>query len=317
LVALKQVPALDITIKSLMGYTTEKALRLISMASAVRVNERQFPRVHRLMQDACYILDWPDVPEVFVNQSPILNAGAVGTDKPFVTLNSSLVKSLDDKALLAVLAHELAHIMSGHVLYKTLLGLLLQMVSVAVPVARIALLGIIAALREWDRKSELSADRASLLAVQDDTAVMSLLMTLAGGADGEMVLEDSLAQAAEYEAGGDMLDSVYKLLNTLFQTHPFHVVRLKELKVWKDSGAYDTIIGGEYRRRDESDDPRLEFEEAVKNYREDMAQSKDPLNVTLSKLGSLFESAGKAAGKQAEDIFGNIFSGKPDSKDEE
>ena len=308
--ALKQLPQLDVVIKSLVGLTTEKSLRLISLASAVRAGERQFPRVYRLMQDACYILDWPEKPEVFVAQSPLMNAGAVGVENPFITVNSSLVSSLDDTELLAVLAHELAHIMSGHVLYKTLLWLLVSITQSQVPLAALAIPGILAALREWDRKSELSADRASLLVLQDDRAVMALLMKMAGGTEGEMVLEEFLLQAAEYEEGGSILDSVHKLLNTLRQNHPFPVLRVKELKVWKDSGAYDAILDGKYKRRDEADDPRAEFQEAVKNYREEIARSKDPLNETLTKIGNLFESASRAAGKQANDLFGSIFGGK-------
>ena len=309
LIALRQLPGFDAAVKLVVGLTTEKSLRLLSMASAVKVTQRQFPRVKRLTEDACYLLDWPEKPEVFVAQSPLMNAGAAGVENPFITINSSLIQALDDKELLSVIAHELAHIMSGHVLYKTVLWLLINLTTgpQGIPLSGIALGGIIAALREWDRKSELSADRASLLAVQDANTVYSLLMKMAGGTEGELVLEEFLVQAAEYEEGGTILDSVHKLLNVIGNNHPFPVIRLKELKVWKDSGGYDDIMSGTYSRRGEKSDLKKELEDAVKAYREELSQTKDPLGETINKLGNLAQQAGKAAGRQAEEFFKKLF----------
>src|SRR4029453_16619151 len=51
------------------------------------------------------------------------------------------------------------------------------------PVGSVVLMGIVAALREWWRKAELSADRAGLLACQDPAASLRLSMKLAGGGD--------------------------------------------------------------------------------------------------------------------------------------
>ena len=311
LLALKQLPGFDDVVRLLIGLTTEKSLRLLSMASAVRVSDRQFPRVKRLLEDACYILDWPQRPEVFVAQSPVMNAGASGVEEPFITLNSSIVEALDDGELLTVIAHELAHIMSGHVLYKTLLWILLNLTTGAnrIPLSDIALQGIVAALREWDRKSELSADRASLLVTQDERVVYSLLMKLTGGIRGEMVLEEFLVQAEEYEQGGNVLDSIHKLLNVVGKSHPFPVLRLKELKVWKDGGVYDEILSGSYRRRGDASDLKKELDDAVREYREELAGTKDPLGETIQKLGKAAQQAGKAAGEQAEDFFRQLFGG--------
>ena len=323
LTALRQLPGLDTIVRSFVGITTEKSLRLISLASAVRVNDKQFPRVKRLLEDACYTLDWPEKPEVYVSQSPLMNAGAIGVEKPFITINSSLVDQFSDEELLAVIAHELSHIMSGHVLYKTLLWLLLNLSQIAlqVPITGLALQAIIAALREWDRKSELSADRASLLVLQKENPIYTLLMKMAGGTKGEMNLEEFFLQASEYEQGGNIIDSVHKLLNILGKSHPFPVLRLKELKTWIDDGSYEKILNGEYSKRTEKDDIKQDFDEAMKSYRENMEKSKDPLAATLTKLGKSFEVAGKMAGKQAADFFQSVFGGldpksaKEDPKD--
>lgn len=311
--ALKQLPGFDQVVKQVIGLTSEKSLRLLQMASAVRAGERQFPRVYRLLQDACYVLDCQEKPEIYVAQSPIFNAGAFGVDNAFITVNSATVNALSDPELLAVIAHELAHIMSGHVLYKTLLFLLVQISTSAIriPLGQLAIMAIIGALQEWDRKSELSADRASLLVVQNEAEVYGLLMKMAGGTEGDLVLEEFLVQAAEYEAGGTVLDSVHKILNQMKVSHPFPVLRLKELKVWHDSGEYQKILDGEYRKRDEKTDPKSDFAEAFASYRESLANTKDPLGETINKIGTFFENAGKAAGVQAEELFKSVFGNNP------
>ena len=58
------------------------ALGMMLLGSAVRVSERQFPRVHRLYTDVTTTLDAPDVPELFVSASPTLNAVTIGIDRP-------------------------------------------------------------------------------------------------------------------------------------------------------------------------------------------------------------------------------------------
>ena len=94
------------------------------------------------------------------------------------------------------------------------------------PLAGLAVRPVLFALLEWYRKSEVSSDRAGLLAVQSPDASMRALMHMAGGMRGETLnLEEFVAQAEEYREGGELLDSVYKVLNVLGLTHPFALWR--------------------------------------------------------------------------------------------
>ena len=83
-------------------------------------------------------------------------------NKPIIVLNSALVDLLDEEELRFVIAHELGHAISGHALYQTLLQRLLVLSGVAelAVIGGVGLRVIVAALMEWSRKSELSADRA-------------------------------------------------------------------------------------------------------------------------------------------------------------
>lgn len=306
--ALKQVPGLDEVLKFFIGGTGEKSIRLMFMASSVRATPKQFSRVHRLTEEATSILDAPDMPDVFITQSPMLNAGAVGVRKPFITLNSSMMSQFSDEELLAVIGHELGHIISGHVLYKTLLWFLLNasVMLMKLPVGQLALMGIIAALREWDRKSELSSDRAGLLTVQDPAVSQSVLMKLAGGTNlEEMNLDEFIRQAEDYDSGENLSDGVFKFMNLVWQSHPFPVMRLAAIKNWVDDGDYQKFMDGDYQRRDaqEKEDIRKDFEDAAREYQDEFKRSKDPLAQTISRA----QETADDVRKRAEEFFGNIF----------
>ncbi|PWJ43384.1 M48 family metallopeptidase [Sediminitomix flava] len=253
LLALRKVPGIDKVIKALYSVFDEKSIYLYLLATSVRVNEKQFGRVHRIYMEACTIFDIPEDerPALFVTQTPFLNAGAIGWSKPMITLNSGVVEQMSDDELMAIIGHELGHILSGHVLYRTLLFLLLKVTDRALPMLTgIALKPIILALQEWNRKSELSCDRAGLLAVQDPEVVINMEMKMAGGRNiHEMDLGEFIKQAEEYESSDSISDSFHKLMNVLSYatTHPFAVTRLNELLKWVQGGEYDQILRGFYK----------------------------------------------------------------------
>src|SRR5207248_2476207 len=202
--SLRSVPGFDEVVKKIYGFIGERGVRLIFQADAVRVGPTQFPRLNQLYTEVLTSMDWPERPELFVSQTPFANAGAFGMEKPFIVINSGTLKLLDDDELRNVLGHELGHVMSGHALYHTILVLILNVSLGALPfLAGIALLPIQLALLEWFRKSELSSDRAGLLACQDPTASLRVNLKFAGGGDmSQMDLNAFLAQAREYEAAG-------------------------------------------------------------------------------------------------------------------
>jgi Zn-dependent protease with chaperone function len=128
----------------------------------VRVDDRQFTRVHRALADVAVSLDVRDVPELYVLADPVPHAHAIGIDTPFVVLTSGMVDLLDDDdELRFVVGHELGHVLSGHALYTTVLLQLLRLSNTLswVPLGALGLRAVIAALFEWQRKAELSGDR--------------------------------------------------------------------------------------------------------------------------------------------------------------
>ena len=166
LTALRELRGFDDVVKAFFGMWNERGFRLSYLASAIRVDHRQYPRVYQLYTEAAQTIDVAELPELFVKQSPWLGGAAIGLDRPFIVVDSASVQQLDDEELRTLLGHELGHVLSGHAVYKTILMILTRWAASLswLPVGAIALRAIIAAMLEWWRKAELSADRAGLLA---------------------------------------------------------------------------------------------------------------------------------------------------------
>ncbi len=299
LVALRKIPGFDFAIRKIFGFVGDRSLRLAFLASAVRVNERQFPEVHAKYIEACNVLDVHPMPELYIAQTPIVNAGAIGIDKPFIVINSGTLILMDDDELQFILAHELGHVLSEHVLYKTMIRLMMRMtiIALSVPLGGAALFAILAGLLEWDRKSELSADRAGLLAIQDPEVAFRAHMKLAGGGQtSQMSADEFLAQADEYKAGGTVVDGVVKLLNLLGRTHPFPVLRLAELKEWSEGDAYKEALAGNYAKRDDDKKTGVlsELARGGGAYKEDFEKSPDPLVGFVKDLRREVKGAGES-----------------------
>jgi Zn-dependent protease with chaperone function len=249
---LRALPGFDDVVRKIAGFFGERGIRNLFLANAVRVGPLQRPKLDALYGEVLETLDWPSHPQLYVTQTPFVNAGAVGFDQPFIVLNSGTLGLLDREEQRFILAHELGHIMSGHVTYRTIALILLTLGLRNLPfLAGVAILPFQFALLEWYRKSELSSDRAGLLGTQDVTSSLRTFLKMAGGGGGEdeIDLDAFLTQAAEYETEGTAWDTVLKVLNTAFRDHPFHTVRAAELQRWVQSGEYGRIVDGDYPRR--------------------------------------------------------------------
>ncbi|HEU4426629.1 MAG TPA: M48 family metallopeptidase, partial [Pilimelia sp.] len=304
LTALRELRGFDDVVKAFFGMWNERGFRLSYLAAAVRVDHRQYPRVYQRMTEAAATLDVSELPELYVSQSPWLGGQAIGLDRPFIVITTASVSQLDDDELRCLLGHELGHVLSGHAVYKTILMILTRWAANLswMMVGTIALRTMIAAMLEWWRKAELSADRAGLLAGQDPAAALRLLMKLAGGGDlTEIDTTAFLEQAAEYDSGGDLRDSLHKIRMTAWSSHPVPVARAADLRRWIESGAYGEILGGNYPRRDDDGAASVteEVRAAADSYREAFQRSQDPLVTLLRRFSGGADDLGGWMGSAA------------------
>jgi Zn-dependent protease with chaperone function len=254
LAALRNIPGIDSALKKLLEVTGESAIRVIFTASAVKVTPKQCPDLYAKLQIACTTLG-VDMPELFVQQNPIVNAFTGGVKKPVIVLHSQLIERLNDEEVLAVIAHEVGHIHAEHVLYITAARLIEALANVAISAAPIASLvaqlvsvTMRSALLAWARRAELSCDRAALLVVQDPDVIGRTMMKLSGGTFASRVdYEQFLVQARDFQKNYDekALDRFWADIINAGLTHPFPVWRVAEIMSWVESGDYARLISGE------------------------------------------------------------------------
>jgi Zn-dependent protease with chaperone function len=229
---IKATGVLPFLVKNLAIGKLEKDL-LSKLSREGRIVE--YPDALDLLVRRCAVSLCVDVlPEVFMIEGGLPNAFTFGSEQhPFVVVNSGALKYLAPHELTAVLAHELGHVKSGHMLYHTVAEVLgggigfsasfLGLGIVSVPV-RLALLS-------WHRESEVTADRGSLLVVNDITVLKSFMTKLA------MWSSRGMASSDQFDIEKDkvgMLESV----SELFRTHPLHSNRFKLIRDFLESGQF-------------------------------------------------------------------------------
>jgi Zn-dependent protease with chaperone function len=306
LVALRAIPGFDQVLKAISAAIGERSVRLLYLATAVRVSPRQYPKIQQMVTECATTLDLQPVPELYIQQDPVPNAMTIGLDKPIIVITTGMLDLIDDSGLRFVIGHEVGHVLSGHAVYRTML---LQLIAIAsaiqwMPIGVWGVRAIILGLNEWFRKSELSCDRAGLLCVQDAKAALRVHASLAGAQDpDEMDVSGFLDQAREYESKGDVRDSLLKILQISGQTHPLAALRAAELQKWAAGTDYADILAGHYPRR--SGDAEAPMSEDVKSaansYKQSFTTSSDPLFKVIGKIGSLAGGVGGAAAGRVRD----------------
>ena len=290
---LRAIPGFDLLISKFVGAWGERNIRLMFLANAVLVGPKQYPRLHAAAERARRSLDIQQEIPLFVSQTPFFNAGAYGVDQPFIVIHSAALDILNDRELCVLVGHELGHVVSGHGLYHTMLAVVLTVGIRRFPViAAAGLMPIRLALSEWSRKSELSADRAGLLASPDPDDCLSLFMKMAGcgrSSEGQLNLDAYLEQVDAHMAEHGV-NSLFSLVSVMDASHPFHTVRAAELKRWHDSGEYTQILEGRYRRREEKG--------ADESWRHDANDAREYYAAEAKKVADSVSDAARAAGTE-------------------
>jgi Zn-dependent protease with chaperone function len=245
--ALKRIPLLDKLVGFLIEQHWERLLYIQNISSSVRVTPRQSPRVWYIFSEANRIFGIENPCELYITQGPYLNAHTFGHKRPYIMLNSSIVEAMNDEELLAVVGHEVGHILSGHCLYTTMVYLMSPFIEIGLrnlPGGQFAATALRVALYRWSRASELTGDRFGLLACQEPDVMVKVMMKLAGGKTADQLDPlEFLAQGQAYkELDEKLLDGFYKLMMELPRTHPLSVIRAQETMTWAQSKQYISMM---------------------------------------------------------------------------
>jgi hypothetical protein len=129
------------------------------------------------------------MPDVYVSGDSMWNTYTFGSDKSsFIVLGTAILTNFHDDDLLFVLAREMGHCRAGHALWKTVIRFIAGDISGHTGVLAGGILNAISPtkliggalempLMAWSRQSEVTADRAGLLAIGDVALARRVLLT--------------------------------------------------------------------------------------------------------------------------------------------
>lgn len=228
-----------------VAMAVEAAVRLFKtvgahqlLGSAVKVSERQFPRIHGIVKQASDTLQIR-MPQVFLVNSPVFNAGTLGTNEDsFIMVHSSLVDQYSDEELLTVIGHECGHIHNSHVAYLTALYYLTHMAGIFLPWM---LQPALVALRAWSRRAEVTCDRAGMLVAKNQAASERAITKLAVGSR-KLYEEFNLdAFLEQHEEGSQGIGKYMEV----FATHPWLPKRVLAMRVFGESQLFHEAMGAD------------------------------------------------------------------------
>ena len=155
---------------------------------AIQIGENQLPEIYEQAILAARILAMEHMPDIYVSGNPAWDATTYGSDtNAFIVIGSALLMNFKADELLFLFAREMGHCRAGHALWKTVLHFLLGSQSTKVEgksggiLRHLNLTALVTdavelPLLAWARHSEITADRAGMLALGKESLVRKVLL---------------------------------------------------------------------------------------------------------------------------------------------
>lgn len=174
-------------------------------------------KLDTLVRTCGEVLGLDSLPRAYVAPFAQMNAFTTGTDdSPILVICAPLLDRLGYAEMEGLVAHELAHVRSKHVLYHSLAESLATGAQFVATQYTTGLIGlpIRMLLLSWYRESEVSADRAAILVLGGCVgfeSLMAKLMASTGGDVGSLgelmqthpTFENRVRQAREFSSGNE------------------------------------------------------------------------------------------------------------------
>lgn len=243
---MESIPGFAALVKKVLAIGLENLQYGINMASNIRLSERQLPQIYNHLPPICRRMGIPE-PEFYLKMDPYPNAWTYGDTRIYIVVTSALLDMMNDEELDAIIAHECGHILCRHVLYHTVAD------WISSGVANLGILGTLStpiqfAMLYWQRKSELSADRAASI-ITSPEVVASTMARLSGGPKSitsQINLDEWAKQADKYDQiqNSGLWNKALQLSQIAQLNHPFSAVRVREILKWGRSEQYKMIKKG-------------------------------------------------------------------------
>jgi len=224
----------------LVGYIILGLILVIVMqgqifGSSLQVNWNNFPELKKIIERQAIIAGITE-PNLFIRQSPELNAFCLGFNHPYtIVLHSSIIEFFNPSEIEAIIAHELGHAYFGHPRISSLLYAFANM-----PLG-ILFLPIELAFNFWSRQAEKTCDRFSVGMTENPRSVVTAQLKISAGPK----LINQIDEVALLNQSLEIQKDKKHQIGEWFSTHPYSINRIAYSIRFADDN-------GMYYRRDES-----------------------------------------------------------------
>jgi len=214
-------------------YTMEMKL----MGRYVRVNEKDMPKLYEMVRDVCRVLDYPQIPHVFLHRSKLFDWAIYMDEEPVIVLTDFVLNDFDDGMLRFHLGCAVTALKAKTCRLRIASTFALDMIK------ELSVLGpaLMPSLTAWSRAATLTEDRGGLLACQDERAAWRCMFRVCGiprELIDENVVHDYIAQYKPV----NKVSQAFRPMHTFLEVRPWQNDRLSALYDWYSSGAYDDIL---------------------------------------------------------------------------
>lgn len=244
---LKGTPGLEPICRKLTTEGIEKFYMIQCRGSNLKITEENYPEIFTNLVTVCRTLNHKVIPDLYVEWDDNINASTVGIDQPLIIVTSGTIDRLSPLEIKFILGHEIGHIKSCHALYHLMANSVATLGDLLGGISSLFTLPLKLALQKWSRMSEFTADRCGLLACQDFNSTTSVFIKMAGLPESlhdRINLHSFLSQAREFDSlDFEGLSKWIKFAaNMMHSTHPWTVLRIRELIRWMESGEYQRVL---------------------------------------------------------------------------
>ncbi len=250
---MQSIPLMGEVMKQFFKYWHNINYEASLTASSVKITENNFPQTYEIFKECGDILDLKNLPKFYVSHEPGAQVCTTGADDTFLVVSSALIDLMTRDELYFIIGHEMGHIKSNHVLYHDLSSWIKHITTVAgnltFGISEIVGMGLMTAIINWIKKSELTADRAGLIACQDlDVATKALIKRALGSQKlfSQISINEYIRQGEELEEDEDKNIIFKAMMQSATLTHPFTTTRIKLLQEWAQSKDYKRLFDGDY-----------------------------------------------------------------------
>ena len=228
---------LNAVLEWISGVDAKYTMEMKLMGRYIRVNETDMPKLYAMLEDVCRVLDYPNVPRVFMHRSKLFDWQVYIGKEPIIILTDFVLNDFDDDMLrfhlgcaVTALKAKTSQLRVATTFALPLIGLIPVVGQAAVPL-----------LTSWARAATLTEDRGGLLACQNEEAAWRYMFRLSGIPRELIDVSVVPDYIAEYKPI-NKISGAAKYVQTLTRLVPWQNERLLALYEWYHSGEYDDII---------------------------------------------------------------------------